>query len=151
MWASKSCQHDDLCQKLTPCENDGICIPSLGGYTCECPRGWTGKNCTTKLSPCDGTLSNWLIYFLNLGFWIKKSSFFYSFWLENPWTCDIKKILQFSDHKWNTFILHSWFSDHRLSNHRWFPDHRWNILLLHNRFSNKTILSLIHFQPIADL
>ena len=51
-----SCGVDDLCHKKRPCENDGICIPSPGGYKCQCPLGWKGKNCTERVNPCDGKL-----------------------------------------------------------------------------------------------
>ncbi|CBY34307.1 unnamed protein product [Oikopleura dioica] len=46
------CKHEDMCISRKPCKNDGRCIPSLGGYECECPRGWTGKDCDRPQSPC---------------------------------------------------------------------------------------------------
>ena len=49
-----TCDIDDLCHKLKPCQNDGTCIPSEGGYKCQCPLGWKGKNCTDHSNPCDG-------------------------------------------------------------------------------------------------
>ena len=49
-----TCGIDDLCHKKRPCKNDGICIPSPGGYKCQCPFGWKGKNCTERVNPCDG-------------------------------------------------------------------------------------------------
>lgn len=32
-----------------PCKNEGVCIPRLGNYVCNCKRGWAGDHCTI---PC---------------------------------------------------------------------------------------------------
>ena len=31
--------------ELNPCHNGGTCINQAGGYVCQCPPGWTGKDC----------------------------------------------------------------------------------------------------------
>ena len=54
LYHGKSCSTDNLCHKFKPCQNDGTCIPSAGGYECQCPLGWKGKNCTDHVNPCDG-------------------------------------------------------------------------------------------------
>lgn len=30
---------------LSPCQNNGTCINSLGSYKCECEKGWQGQDC----------------------------------------------------------------------------------------------------------
>jgi hypothetical protein len=32
-----------------PCRNNGICIPLVGGYICQCPDGFLGTNCDTRM------------------------------------------------------------------------------------------------------
>nr|KAG5695015.1 hypothetical protein BaRGS_015839 [Batillaria attramentaria] len=39
------------CSFLRPCENGAECIPGNSGgltYTCDCPEGWQGQNCTQE-------------------------------------------------------------------------------------------------------
>ena len=45
-----SCQCESPCD-INPCENGGICQANTNGYTCICPSGFTGVNCT-MVSPC---------------------------------------------------------------------------------------------------
>ena len=33
------------CLEFNPCHNGGTCINQAGGYVCQCPPGWTGKDC----------------------------------------------------------------------------------------------------------
>ena len=33
------------CTNLTICEHGGRCINTEGGFTCQCPPGWTGPTC----------------------------------------------------------------------------------------------------------
>lgn len=33
-----------------PCLNDGQCTDHIGGFTCKCTRGYTGKRCHIKVS-----------------------------------------------------------------------------------------------------
>ncbi|CAH1772850.1 unnamed protein product [Owenia fusiformis] len=41
------------CEDL-PCNNGGVCIDGINDYTCNCPEGFTGKNCSTEsTNPCD--------------------------------------------------------------------------------------------------
>lgn len=45
----------DFCQS-SPCLNGGVCMSSLKGYTCSCPLGFSGHNCSQrKCAP-----ANWL-------------------------------------------------------------------------------------------
>lgn len=30
---------------LTPCQNNGTCINSIGSYQCSCEAGWQNKDC----------------------------------------------------------------------------------------------------------
>ena len=34
------------------CQNDGLCIDRIGSYDCECPQGFGGFFCETKLKGC---------------------------------------------------------------------------------------------------
>lgn len=36
-----------------PCQNDGICIPELGNYTCQCKTGYEGLTCGTAKEVLD--------------------------------------------------------------------------------------------------
>lgn len=36
---------DECMGSFPPCLHGGTCINIQGGYTCQCPIGWTGKNC----------------------------------------------------------------------------------------------------------
>lgn len=45
---------------VNPCENNGVCqeAPTRLGYTCLCPRGYTGTNCSRNGEPCyEGAIS----------------------------------------------------------------------------------------------
>lgn len=37
---------EDECMLYKPCGNGATCVNTDGSYTCFCPIGWTGKNCT---------------------------------------------------------------------------------------------------------
>ncbi|KAM9307657.1 cubilin [Gastrophryne carolinensis] len=41
----------EICQQQNPCVN-GICKPGVSSYICECDPGWTGTNCSVKISNC---------------------------------------------------------------------------------------------------
>ena len=36
---------DKLECELSPCENNGTCINTLGSYTCNCTEGWQNEDC----------------------------------------------------------------------------------------------------------
>ena len=36
-----------MCQP-NPCKNNGQCFGYSGGYQCDCPNGYRGKNCDRK-------------------------------------------------------------------------------------------------------
>lgn len=42
------CDESIACEP-NPCKNDGVCIPRLGNYVCNCKKGWAGDHCTI---PC---------------------------------------------------------------------------------------------------
>ena len=51
-----NCIPTDLypCQRQSPCENHASCVNNvLGGYTCQCPDGYTGDICDTEVNECD--------------------------------------------------------------------------------------------------
>ena len=46
------CQHIDQCYS-NPCYGAATCqLDAFGRYSCRCPRGWTGKNCSTDDDEC---------------------------------------------------------------------------------------------------
>ena len=38
-------QNIDECERLKPCQNNGSCSDTPGGYKCSCPLGFAGTNC----------------------------------------------------------------------------------------------------------
>lgn len=36
---------DECLSSFPPCLHGGTCFNIDGGYTCQCPIGWRGKNC----------------------------------------------------------------------------------------------------------
>lgn len=46
------CRDDvDECKK-NPCKNSGICMNTMGSYTCKCQPGYSGHNCQTDIDDC---------------------------------------------------------------------------------------------------
>ncbi|XP_025418110.1 uncharacterized protein LOC112688909 [Sipha flava] len=43
---------DDCAGPDVKCANGGTCLDLIGGYTCLCPVGYTGKSCRTQIDPC---------------------------------------------------------------------------------------------------
>ncbi|CAB3249637.1 unnamed protein product [Arctia plantaginis] len=43
---------------LGPCVNAASCNNTLGGYTCSCLAGWTGRDCETNVDDCTGQCLN---------------------------------------------------------------------------------------------
>ena len=38
-----------ICERHSPCQNNATCnSDGMGGYTCTCPLGWGGMNCTMQ-------------------------------------------------------------------------------------------------------
>ena len=35
----------DECKVRNPCKNGAKCVNSVGGYSCQCPENFKGKNC----------------------------------------------------------------------------------------------------------
>lgn len=35
----------DECVDIRPCHNGATCVNQAGGYVCQCPPEWTGKDC----------------------------------------------------------------------------------------------------------
>jgi len=44
--------YEEICSP-NPCQNNGVCSEDKGTYACECPTGFSGKNCETKECNCD--------------------------------------------------------------------------------------------------
>ncbi|CAD5113974.1 DgyrCDS3137 [Dimorphilus gyrociliatus] len=38
------CEESDMCVN-NPCKNDGMCVSGTNSYKCQCPDGFSGKNC----------------------------------------------------------------------------------------------------------
>lgn len=62
------CQNPSGACSTDPCQNDGICIPTTSGYSCQCASGYTGINCETCKSKIFQYLyrTEILIYTVNL-------------------------------------------------------------------------------------
>ena len=44
----------DACDP-SPCSNGGVCVGAAdGGYTCNCPEGYAGVNCTMAIAVLSG-------------------------------------------------------------------------------------------------
>lgn len=43
---------------LGPCVNAAACNNTLGGYSCVCLAGWTGRDCETNVDDCTGQCLN---------------------------------------------------------------------------------------------
>ncbi|XP_055620762.1 neurogenic locus protein delta isoform X2 [Toxorhynchites rutilus septentrionalis] len=56
-WGGLFCNQDlNFCTNHKPCHNEGICFNTgQGSYTCECPPGYTGTDCETRISDCAAT------------------------------------------------------------------------------------------------
>ena len=35
-----------------PCKNQGKCLTTDSGFTCQCPRGWVGNTCDEDVDEC---------------------------------------------------------------------------------------------------
>lgn len=44
----------------SPCKVGSVCVNSEGSYTCECEKGWGGKNCTDGKSRSRLSVFQWL-------------------------------------------------------------------------------------------
>lgn len=43
----------NYCTNHKPCKNGGLCTNTGQGlYTCECPPGFTGRNCDVEMDSC---------------------------------------------------------------------------------------------------
>ena len=38
--------------RTSPCENGGLCRDHFTHYTCDCPAGYSGQNCSTNVDDC---------------------------------------------------------------------------------------------------
>merc|ERR1711959_862668 len=38
----------------SPCQNGGVCTDLINDYSCECPKGWAGKDCEINIDDCAG-------------------------------------------------------------------------------------------------
>ncbi|XP_030840936.1 fibropellin-3-like [Strongylocentrotus purpuratus] len=56
LWTGPNCQTPSVRNKcgLNPCTNGAECLNSGVDYTCLCPGGFTGKNCTADIDECAG-------------------------------------------------------------------------------------------------
>ena len=51
-YAGPICQFIDQCYS-SPCHGAATCLTdAFGRYSCHCPKGWTGKNCSTDIDDC---------------------------------------------------------------------------------------------------
>lgn len=48
-----SCPRLDQCA-ANPCENGGTCVDYWFEYVCECPKGFSGRNCEKGWCDCSG-------------------------------------------------------------------------------------------------
>ena len=46
----------EFCTAFNPCAAGATCNNKITDYTCTCPPGMSGKNCTTNVDNCDGHL-----------------------------------------------------------------------------------------------
>ncbi|CAG0919788.1 unnamed protein product [Notodromas monacha] len=43
-------------EEFNPCKNGGNCVDHFTHYTCECPQGFLGENCTVNIDDCEDHL-----------------------------------------------------------------------------------------------
>ena len=41
-----SCPREEVCNEPTPCLNNGMCVTSWDGYSCDCTVDYEGENCS---------------------------------------------------------------------------------------------------------
>lgn len=64
-----------------PCLNDGQCTDHIGGFSCKCTRGYTGKRCHIKVSICFFFLSLFKWFFIILQCWLQLNNI----WQNRVW------------------------------------------------------------------
>ena len=83
MFQGANCDQDiDECE-LNPCGENGVCINSFGGYTCECSAEFTGAHCEEAATLTEENFRLFLMTFVPCFFILFVAFWFYVYFFKS--------------------------------------------------------------------